>query len=394
MRWKILLFSFILLCVNLNSIVLVDYIQMHGFVSQGFYKSNENNIYGRSKDGSFQFNEIGMNFTADFYTNLRAGLQFMYRDLTENNAKVGIDWAYGDLSFKDWLGLRSGIIKIPFGFYNEIRDIDKLRTFIFLPQSVYNENWRDSFKSIEGLSLYGNFSTIIGDLSYQFLGGLIKIPKNGRLAKESAFGIININEVKEKNSYVANIQWTPPIENFGLNFSWMNMDFDIYGTNNFMPNEAINPVWDTDIFTFSAKYEPGKFTIVSELTNYDLNVSNFEFTNPATNNKITFEPFTSLGYYGAISYQIFDFMEIGTYYSEFYFDKDDKDGEKFAQMGQPNFRAFSKDLDFTINIDYKKNFSFKIEAHKIKGVAGTFPDENTNYKENWYLFSLKLSYHL
>lgn len=51
--------------------------------------------------------------------------------------KVTIDWAYGDYRVNDWLGFRAGKVKIPLGLYNEARDNDALRTFIFLPQQAY-----------------------------------------------------------------------------------------------------------------------------------------------------------------------------------------------------------------------------------------------------------------
>ena len=206
--------------------------------------------------------------------------------------------------------------------------------------------------------------------------------------------MIDINSVEEKKSYVANLQWSTPLENLALNASWMNMDFDVYGVNHYISTEAINPAWDTDIYTLSMKYEPGDLVLMGELTNYDLNVAGFKFTNPVTMEQQEFPPFTSLGYYGAASYQINNWLELGTYYSEFYFDKDDKEGKKFENMGQLNYRAYSKDLDFTTNITYKKNFLFKVELHKLEGVAGTFPDENDDYKKDWYLFALKISYSL
>ena len=37
--------------------------QIHGFVSQGFIKSTDNNYLGQSERGSFEFTEVGINFT-------------------------------------------------------------------------------------------------------------------------------------------------------------------------------------------------------------------------------------------------------------------------------------------------------------------------------------------
>ena len=37
-------------------------IEIHGFISQGYLLSNENNYLADSKEGTFQFNEMGINF--------------------------------------------------------------------------------------------------------------------------------------------------------------------------------------------------------------------------------------------------------------------------------------------------------------------------------------------
>ena len=56
-------------------------IAMHGFVSQGYLKSSDNNYLGNSKDGSYEFNEIGINFSAPITDELRFGIQLFSRDL-------------------------------------------------------------------------------------------------------------------------------------------------------------------------------------------------------------------------------------------------------------------------------------------------------------------------
>ena len=117
-------------------------VDIHGFVSQGYLQSDENNfIMAQTKEGTFEFNELGINFTTMLLPHLRAGVQLFAKDLgVIGNDQVEIDWAYGDYRWKDWAGIRVGILKIPHGLYSETRDIDALRTCILLPQSVYS-NW-------------------------------------------------------------------------------------------------------------------------------------------------------------------------------------------------------------------------------------------------------------
>ena len=61
----------------------------------------------------------------------------------------------------DQLGFRAGRIKLPYGLYNQSRDVDMARTSVLLPQSVYSEVDRELLIAYEGVGLYGNV-TILG----------------------------------------------------------------------------------------------------------------------------------------------------------------------------------------------------------------------------------------
>ena len=124
-------------------------IDIHGYISQGYLISNRNNFLANTENGTFHFNELGINFSTELTEKIRLGIQFAARDLGDSgNDKVIIDWAYADYQWRDWLGLRLGKIKMPVGFYNKTRDIDMLRTFILLPQGIYLENYRDACTSV------------------------------------------------------------------------------------------------------------------------------------------------------------------------------------------------------------------------------------------------------
>ncbi|MBU0992287.1 MAG: hypothetical protein KJ737_07310, partial [Proteobacteria bacterium] len=132
-------------------------VDIHGFISQGYLKSDNNNFLSETEDGSFQFNEMGINFNTSLTDDLRLGIQFFSRDLGKNgNDEVVVDWALADYHFRDWMGLRVGKMKIPINLYNESRDIDMLRTQVLLPQSVYAELYRDIYATQKGFCLYGD----------------------------------------------------------------------------------------------------------------------------------------------------------------------------------------------------------------------------------------------
>ena len=105
-------------------------LETHGFVSQGYIRTTDNNYLARSASsrGSFEFSEVGLNFTQPLGEHLRAGVQLFARDLGPlGNYDIKADWFYLDYRWTDALGLRAGRIKLPCGLYNEINDIDSAR---------------------------------------------------------------------------------------------------------------------------------------------------------------------------------------------------------------------------------------------------------------------------
>ncbi len=59
-------------------------IQIHGFISQGYLKTDKNDFYfAKTEDGTFEYNEMGINFASELTDDLRVGVQFLSRDLGE-----------------------------------------------------------------------------------------------------------------------------------------------------------------------------------------------------------------------------------------------------------------------------------------------------------------------
>lgn len=414
MKKKNLIVSFLILFSLAGSLFALatdeSLINIHGFVSQGFLKSDYNNYITTTKDGTFKFNEIGLNFSTDLTEKLRVGFQMLARDLDrEGFTPVNLDWAYGDYRWRDFLGIRMGLIKVPYGLYNEYRDVDFLRTGIFLPQSIYNEGWRESVSSIEGFSIYGNIPAgPLGFFNYQALTGLIKLPETGRMAKSITLSIIDPNtlSVKEKQANVAQLLWYTPLDGLRLGFSWIDLDFDSSGLQAGLPASMPNSIateWDTNVMNYSMEYVWNNLTVAGEYTSYDYNFKEFNFIggiNPNTGVPIyiAFKPFVAEGYYGSLTYRFTDWLEVQSYWSEYYFDKDDKEGDRFAALGKERYRAWLKDGALALRFDVNDYWTLKLEGHKLYGVAFTFEDENMgddgkpNYKEDWYLLGAKITF--
>src|ERR1041384_1788501 len=130
-------------------------VEMHGFVSQGAIKTTGNNyLVANSKRGSVEFAEIGANFSGQLTDRLRVGFQLFASKLGSNGTfNVKADWFNLDYRWRDWLGLRAGRVKLPFGLYNDTSDIDAARVPVLLPQSMYSVTSRDFLLAQTGLEI-------------------------------------------------------------------------------------------------------------------------------------------------------------------------------------------------------------------------------------------------
>ena len=72
---KLLTSVLILSIFNIASAFDMDQIQIHGFASTGYLKSDDNNYLTSSQQGSFEFNEAGINFTALLTDDIRIAMQ-------------------------------------------------------------------------------------------------------------------------------------------------------------------------------------------------------------------------------------------------------------------------------------------------------------------------------
>lgn len=77
-----------------ESKLLPDEVQIHGFLTQGFFHSSDNNVYGQSDDGiSPGLTEIGLNLSYQPWDRLRFATQGLYRRAgAVDSGSVSLEW--------------------------------------------------------------------------------------------------------------------------------------------------------------------------------------------------------------------------------------------------------------------------------------------------------------
>lgn len=405
-----------------------DNLFLNGFVSQGYLNTSEN-IYlvERSEKGTAAFTEAAITLSAQPMDRLRVGIQFMGRSFgTAGRDQVIVDWAYGDYRWKDQLGFRAGKVKLPLGFYNEGRDVDMLRTPIFLPQSIYNERMRDFILAYEGAGAYGSFDLKGGgELDYHVFGGTLNIPSttegfwadlfansgeelepvvgqqfdrdNGYADGTSTaeFRTMDGSRVTFPWIFGGSLIWTTPLEGFRLGTTGLSGRYNIQGALRYDVNvPEPNPEAGYHPYTIEID-ETVKMnhlaTVSGEYLLDDWNFAAEYYWDAIADTKTD-------GWYILAGYQVSRPVALSVYYS----DSDPLAGEAdirfFEEVGLPDYYGWQRDLTISSRFDLTDFWLLKLEYHFIDGVGLTEPrqlaeDLADPQKRHWGMLAAKTTFH-
>lgn len=399
-------------------------IDVHGFASQGYMRTSDNNYLGNSHKGSFEFNEVGINFQKELMENLRVGVQLFARDLgTQGNNEVEIDWALLDYHWRTWLNIRAGKSKMPYGLYSQGRDVDMLRTSIFLPQSIYNEPQRELVSALEGLTLYGSFDlSSAGSLDYEMQLGTISTNSKSpfindeysedldtakRQAVESLTGTpgftgieIIPGDLNVSINYIFAFQliYNTPLEGLRFGVSLAEFDADYSGDFTMIVNFA-NPSDPSGTLQISS--------VSKEFLEIDVVIRNGIISTEYTRDNLTLSAEALLqawwldgkkddtetrgGFYLSGSYAFTDWFTLGVYYDVFYERLKDRDGDYFVSTGNNDFEAWQNEFVISGRFDINEHWVVKAELHFVNGTANVnfLDNQNVSLEEDWILFTLK-----
>jgi hypothetical protein len=367
--------------------------EIHGFVSQGFIKTTANDYLARSERGSFEFTEVGVNLTKPLSDDLRVGIQFFARDLGPiGDYKPQVDWFYLDYRFADWLGLRAGRTKLPFGLYNETSDIDAARVPVLLPQSVYPTRSRDFLLAQTGGELYGDIPLGEGgSLEYRAYGGTVFVDTS------SATNTIASSDVP----YLVGgrLMWQTPAEGLqmGGSVQALRLDFD------YIPPPAQIAQLQADgtlppafagtvalqlpvvLWVGSVEYAVHDFLFAAEYARWVVDLkSQFPVILPGSHTV------SERGYVMG-SYHVTPKFAPGLYYSVLF---PNVSRRSLFGSGPEYGRAdYQYDIAATLRYDLTNNWLVKLEGHYMHGTAALDPAFNraplATLTRNWGLFLIK-----
>jgi len=375
-------------------------VEVHGFVSQGFIKTNANNYLAKSKDGSFEFSEVGINFTKNLTDRMRVGIQLFTHDLGPlGNYRTRFDWFYLDYHFFDWFGIRAGRTKLPFGLYNESSDIDAARVPILLPQSVYPVSNREFLLAQTGAEIYGNVPLgLAGSVEYRLYGGTVFFDTADAA---STFANIDVPYI-----FGGRLMWQTPLEGLQVGGSVQKLRLDGDYTvpaaqiaplqmTGGLPADFANPVpirIPALLAVASLEYSAHDLLLASEYSRWRAGLTS---PVPAFNAPKT----QSERLYFMSAYHVTPWFTPGLYYSVLFPNADDRAGHKGrfgAPPGSPPVgrAAYQHDVALTLRYDLNPYWLVKLESHYMHGTAGLTSTLNggqspSSLTKDWGVFLVK-----
>ena len=349
-------------------------VEVHAFGSQGFIATTRNNyIDTNSTHGSFQFSEIGINFTKVLVDKLRFGVQLFAEDLgPTGNYNVRADWFYLDYRWQDWLGIRAGRVKIPFGLYNEINDVDSARISVLLPQSVYPIQNRDYLLAQTGGELYGYLRLgPLGALDYAGYAGTIFLDATAQPGSP-----VQILSVNVPYLVGGRVMWETPVEGLRLGGSIQALRLDLQllaGT------QTVTVEAPVTLSVGSIEYSAHDLLLAFEYSRWFVkDDSNAPTLFPST------PLVTSERGYTMVGYRVAKWLQPGAYYSLLFPDVTHRSGRENVQH----------DIAATLRFDLNANWLVKLEGHYMLGTAGVTPGLNGTTPLNaldrdWAVFLVK-----
>lgn len=347
-------------------------VEVHSFLSQGFINTTSNNYLTNSALGSFDFTEAGINFTKQLQDNLRVGIQLFSERLgPTQNFGINLDWAYLDYRWSDFLGFRFGKVKIPFGLYNDISDIDAARAPILLPQSVYPVQNRNYLLAQTGGEIYGYTGRgSLGALEYRFYGGTISLQVTNTPGSP-----VQVQSLDVPYVYGGRVMWETPLEGLRVGGTFQSL---ILNTTLLVGSTAVTAQIPALLWVGSVEFNKQDLLVAAECSRWDLTSQ--------SSNAALFPTTSSISEraYVMAAYRVNKWLQPAAYFSILY--------PNIDNLAGPENQA--NDLSATLRFDVNQYWLIKVEGHYMRGTAALDTTLNNNMplnslSNNWGAFLVK-----
>jgi len=374
--------------VNVQASFWPEELQTHGFLTQNFFHTSDNNVYGQSDDGiSPGLTEIGLNLSYQPFSRLTLSAQGLYRRAGKvDGGNVRLDYGVADLNIFNYqngrIGIRGGRIKIPFGLYSETRDVAFTNPSIILPQGIYFDRSRSLLVSADGGSLYAEHRTEYGDLSFKFNLGM-PLGDNEEI-RSAILGPAALGKFEASPAFATQLSYELNGGETVFAVSYMNLKLKYHpSAGDFISagNTSIRPL------LFSAQYNGEKLGLTAEYL--------YRWNSYKDYGVMPDFQFVSESWYLQGSYRFLPQVQGIVRYDTFSSDINDRGGQRSVSNGLPNHIAYAKDWMLGVRWDITSSLMVRTEYHRVHGTAWLAQADNQDQsktKQDWDLYALQLSY--
>lgn len=386
----------VLAAANAQAVELLDgKVQIHGFAGQGATYTDHHQVFGTSGDVSLDFREMGLTASIKPLPNLLISGQGLYRDTGASDRQgTRLDFAQADYSlpFLDSslvLGVRGGRVKIPFGLYNDTRDVLWTRPSVLLPQSIYFDTLalRQAMIAADGGIVYGRYTQGEHRIGWEALAAEPQDSTGG--ATDFLTGIPNIPGLPKAQGTLggrplllgrAFYEWMGGRAK--LMFSIVDLDRD------FQASPALSPFYRNGNVKvtyplFSAQYNDEKWSLTAEYGWIDGQRKGFSSPNTGFIQGLpTWKKNTSENFYVQGEYRFTSDFSTVLRYDVFHVDRDDRGGRALAKLsGAPAHRFYARDLTAGVRWSFARNFLLAADYHYVNGTAWLNDADNRNLND-------------
>nr|WP_158651704.1 hypothetical protein [Marinobacterium profundum] len=373
-------------------------LRMNGFVTQGYFLSDHNNIYGNSESGSFDFRELAINASWRPRSDLLVAGQLMSRRAGNvNDGSPQVDYLLLDWRAQDGLetqsGLRLGRLKVPYGFYNDTRDVAFTRPSILLAQEIYYDMLRDLTLSVDGAGFYRQGTAAGLNLDLDLVLGA---PKRNVAVEYTYLGGDMPGKFDSGMAVVGRLMLSDPQARWraAISLSSFDLDYDAFDdpVPELLPGDGQLHV-DIAVLSAQAGYRSWVFTAEYILQHIDWS---------ELGGVVALKPEVDLeAFYLQAQYRFSSQWDLVLRYGEAYLDRDDRGGldyqARLAELGiasQPAAR-YARDLTLGVGWQPSPDWLLRAEWHRVRGALWLPRQDNPDdlqLERNWNLFALQATY--
>lgn len=158
-------------------------VEIHGYGHQGYLQATDNTYLKADNQGTWDYNALALLFTAKIDDKSKLWMQ-----LYSTSEKTRLDWAFVDYQLTSNLTGRAGQIKMPFGLYNEIRDIKFLQLSTLQPM-LYQEAAEIAHEAYRGIAVVYDHDIGSGSLSWDaYIGQEVDFENSATIKNRSLIG--------------------------------------------------------------------------------------------------------------------------------------------------------------------------------------------------------------